>query len=182
MKAVVTLSKTFFSQHIKGGTPTGFEQSVLNGSKIHTCRSNYDYWEKKIATLKEKGGVLSVRQWAEKPYRSSQQVITEIPSEAVGVQKLEIRRESAVYNTFGEGEIEPGTTITAYSFEAWIDDSPADLGEIAKNDGLSREDFLSWVQPVFDAQEAKEPAPGLGEERKALTETFAIIHFTKSRY
>jgi hypothetical protein len=37
--------------------------------KIHTIRANYEYWVKKIARLKEAGGVLSVRQWSNAPYR-----------------------------------------------------------------------------------------------------------------
>jgi hypothetical protein len=104
MKAVVLLSKTFFPQHPMAGYLTYFFEKVtgFQGNaykKIHTCRSNYDYWKKKIDRLKAKGGVLSVRQWSEAPYRSPQETIIDIPAEIVGVQKLELRAEKiVVYN------------------------------------------------------------------------------------
>ena len=56
MKTVVLLSKVFFEGHPKAGQPTDFAQSVKDGCKRHTVRSNYAYWEKKIAALKKQGG------------------------------------------------------------------------------------------------------------------------------
>jgi hypothetical protein len=98
--------------------------------KIHTCRANYDYWEKKIARLKEVGGVLSVRQWSNVPYRSPQETIIDIPSEIVGVQKLTI--------AYGE-----------QTFIPYIGDKIIHLPKLAANDGLNTYGFIDWFRPVF---------------------------------
>ena len=80
MKAVVTLGKYFGPKHPRKGQETGFIAKVADGRKVHTCRSNYGYWRAKIEKITATGGVLSVRQWSAKPYRSPQEVITEIPA------------------------------------------------------------------------------------------------------
>lgn len=107
MKAVVTLSKKFFPQHPRKGEETLFREKVLSGSKRHTCRSNYEYWKEKIDRLKNVGGVLSVRQWSANPYRSPQEIVTDIPAELVGVQKLILYREKEVTEHHSEGTPEP---------------------------------------------------------------------------
>jgi hypothetical protein len=157
MNAVVLLSKTFFSQHPKAGKPTYFKQKVLarqmtikrpdrnirltapDGSeikerKIHTCRTNYEYWKEKIDRLKAEGGVLSVRQWHEKPYRSPQEIIVDIPSEVVGVQKLTIE--------YGRQKFIP-----------FVDNRIIHLPELAASDGLDTYDFIDWFKPVFEKEE-----------------------------
>ena len=176
MKAIVTLSKTFFPNHPKAGQETNFKQSVINGQvcercsgkhsavicidlncsdpsivrKIHTCRSNYENWKKKIDRLKESGGVLSVRQWSGKPYRSPQETIIDIPAEFVGVQKL----------TFDKDR--DGNTFWKYFT---VDrNSAIELETLANNDGLSLKDLKEWFS---------------GED---LNNPMAIIHFTKFRY
>lgn len=70
MKAVVTLGKYFGPKHPRKGQETGFIAKVADGRKVHTCRSNYGYWRAKIEKITATGGVLSVRQWSAKPYRS----------------------------------------------------------------------------------------------------------------
>lgn len=99
MKAVVTLGKYFGPKHPRKGQETGFIAKVADGRKVHTCRSNYGYWRAKIEKITATGGVLSVRQWSAKPYRSPQEVITEIPAGIVGVQRLALRRERRVIRT-----------------------------------------------------------------------------------
>lgn len=137
MKAVVLLSKTFFRQHYRAGEPNNFSQKVLDGSKKHTCRKNYHYWKKKIDRLKEKGGVLSVRQWIGMPYhKPGQETIIDIPAEVVGVQKLELSRRGN-------------------DWEAKVDgcNTPVDL--IAVNDGLTEDEFKAWFVPVFIEEKAE---------------------------
>jgi hypothetical protein len=157
MKAIVLLSKVYFPQHPKAGQETHFRGKIPHGigcpdcsmekerdgiscyyckrggleKKIHTCRANFEYWAKKIARLKEKGGVLSVRQWSKKPYRSPQETIIDIPSEIVGVQKLIIE--------YGKQKI-----ITR------VDNRIIHLPRLAKNDGLDTYDFIDWFKPVFE--------------------------------
>lgn len=180
MKAVVTLSKTFFPNHPRKGQETGFKAKVVDGWKVHTCRSNYEHWRAKIEKITATGGVLSVREWSEKPYRSPQEVITEIPAGIVGVQKLELRRERRVVNHFAEESQKPLFTHTYYEWTAEVEGNPVPLEVLAENDGLTVEDFKAWFAPAFDAAEKKYPQ--LAGLASALTLDFAIIHFTKRRY
>jgi hypothetical protein len=99
--------------------------------KIHTCRANYGYWEKKIARLKEAGGVLSVRQWSDKPYRSPQETIIDIPAEIVGVQKLRL------------------VLCNDKSLLTSVDGKSLLTSIVAKNDGLWAQDYIDWFAPVF---------------------------------
>lgn len=181
MKAVVTLSKHFGPKHPRKGQETGFIAKVADGRKVHTCRSNYGYWRAKIEKITTTGGVLSIRQWSAKPYRSPQEVITEIPASIVGVQKLELRREKCVVNHYAEEQQEkPIVSISYYDYTAEVDGCPVSLDILAENDGLTVDDFKAWFKPVFDDAEKKYPE--LAGLASALTLDFAIIHFTKRRY
>lgn len=201
MKVVVLLSKTFFPQHYKAGKPTYFEQKtlaeqlgkpgitivengeekVVEGRKKHTCRANYKYWEDKIAKLKEKGGVLSIRQWIDKPYKQpGQATIVDIPAEVVGVQKLELRRERKVIQHFAEEKKEPITETITYDWKAEVNGWETPISLIAANDGLTLEEFKAWFAPVFD--EAEKKYKFLASASNATILDFAIIHFTKERY
>ena len=166
----VMLSKTFFPQHPKAGQPTGFREKVLKGEKRHTCRCNYDYWKDRIATLKKRHGILSLRQWSGKPYQkgSTQEPLLDVPASLIDVQQLVMvrRLDEPEYVEVQPGLFKPRT---AYEYFARIDGEPYDVEYIAKNDGLSLEDFKAWFNPVFD--EAGESCL-----------TFAVIHFSAFRY
>ena len=182
MKAVVTLGKYFGPKHPRKGQETGFIAKVADGRKVHTCRSNYGYWRAKIEKITATGGVLSVRQWSAKPYRSPQEVITEIPAGIVGVQRLALRRERRVINHYAEAQLDdkPIISVVYYDYEAEVDGHPVPLEILAENDRLTVDDFKAWFKPVFDAAEKKyHELAGLAS---ALTLDFAIIHFTKRRY
>ncbi|KAA6303157.1 MAG: hypothetical protein EZS26_000760 [Candidatus Ordinivivax streblomastigis] len=165
MNAVVLLSKTFFPQHPKAGMQTEFaskvrvsvSQAPIHGNfyKIHTCRSNYEYWKKKIDKLKAGGGVLSVRQWSTSPYRSPQEIIIDISADIVDVQKLQLHL------------MDDGVLIAYILRNNDWDVIP--LATLAANDGLTVEDYKAWFAPVF-------------EKEKAEVLDFAIIHFTTFRY
>jgi hypothetical protein len=157
MKAVVLLSKTFFPKHPKAGQETHFKEGVICGTcntlpcrdvddvgckdwgcnsfipKIHTCRVNYGYWERKIARLKEVGGALSVRQWSGLPYRSPQEAVVDIPAENVSVQRLRFDKNR-------EGEI----SLNFFSINGR--GRYVELEDLAGNDGLSVEDFKCWLR------------------------------------
>ncbi|MDR1459230.1 MAG: hypothetical protein LBI60_03345 [Bacteroidales bacterium] len=153
---VILLSKTYFPQHPKAGKKTYFSYKTLSGlecadcgiespdacdncsqkpclHKIHTCRSNYEYWKKKIDCLKAEGGVLSVREWSERPYKSKQETIINIPSEIIGIQKL---------------TIEYGTK----KFIPYVDNKIIHLSDLAENDGLGTYDYIDWFKPVFEKE------------------------------
>lgn len=189
---VITLSPFFLKGHPKVGKPTRFRCKFLMGRnlsdacmwdcsfdgkdntrrscsrnaiiengipwnfpKIHTIRTNYQLWEKRINEVQEGRAILSIRQWSGKPYRSQQVVIANLTKDdGVGIQALKIVRyiekaENKEYVArYIDGEIKDSLTFD----------------EIAHNDGLSLEDWTAWFKGAD------------------LTNTMAIIHFTKFRY
>ncbi|NLG03020.1 MAG: hypothetical protein GX567_04185 [Clostridia bacterium] len=69
-KIVLILSKTFPLIHSKKRKETGYKEAFLNGRKIHTIRSNYDRWNHNIDKIQNGDLMLSLREWAGKPYNS----------------------------------------------------------------------------------------------------------------
>ena len=155
---VITLAKTFPAWHPRKGEPTEFLEKFLNGqagmsnAKLHTIRANYPLWEKRIKEVQLGKAVLSIRQWSGRPYCSKQVEIAMLTAvNVVGIQKLEI------INTWGVDRY----TVLDNNLLAKFDVGPS---ELAKNDGLSLEDWLAW----FKNYDRSLP--------------MAIIHFTKFRY
>jgi hypothetical protein len=126
-----------------------------NFPKIHTIRTNYKLWEKRIREVQEGNAVLSIRQWSGKPYRSKQTTILNLTKDdGVGIQPLKItkfvdkldNKECVAISV--DGKIKVNLT----------------LEEIAHNDGLSFEDWAAWFKGADTSQ------------------NMAIIHFTSFRY
>ena len=161
MKAILTLSKKFFPAHFRSGEETNFKEKLLRGEKIHTCRMNYWYWSNKISRIIDSDGVLSIRQWSDKPYRSPQEIVKDIPAYIVGVQKLKLTRY---------------LETRAVVFYASVDGESVSIEDLARNDGLTQKEFEAWFNPTFDKEAKNFLNP------KNITLTFAIIHFTKQRY
>lgn len=141
---VLTVSELFPKTHKKSGKPTGFLLSIKHYDKIHTIRGNYDLWAKRFEKINKGEAILSVRIWSGKPYQSKQQEIFKYDKKThgIGLQKLEQP------NNFVFAPIE-GKKV------------PWDL--VAKNDGLSFDDFCDWFKVRSD-------------------KPMAIIHFTDFRY
>lgn len=142
---VLTISKQFPKTHDKAGRSTGFVENISrlftnDCDKIHTIRSNYELWQKRAKEINEGKAILSIRYWSEMPYRSKQVEICRL--ERIGVEKLE----------------QPDNFVFAP-----IEGNPIDWEVVAKNDGLSFEDFCKWFK-----SRQKEP--------------MAVIHFTDFRY
>jgi hypothetical protein len=138
--------------HKQAGKPTNFKEKFLRGEKIHTIRANYPLWEKRIKEVQDGRAVLSVRQWTGKPYRSKQVEITTLTAEdEIGVQTARIVAGIYLKIIFGE------------NFEHYFV-SEEERTLLAKNDGLSLEDWKEWFRS-YD-----------------ITNPLAIIHFTKFRY
>lgn len=141
---VITLSEKFPTTHTRKGQETDFRRLFLNGNKIHTIRANFPLWEKRIAQIQKGEAVLSVRQWTGKPYQSKQVEIARLTAEdGVGIQELKLT------------DLSRPTTINGQRIE---------LPLLAKNDGLSFNDWFNWF---------------IGYD---LSKPLAIIHFTKFRY
>ena len=161
MKAVVMLTKVFFEGHPKAGQETCFAELVREGKKVHTCRDNYEYWQKKIDKLKTEGGMLCIRQWTDKPYRSPQETIAEIPADEVAVSKLTI--------TKNQHRVLPYKHTMTY-ITAYVDGRQTNIETLAANDGFTRtKDFVAFISPLFDKYHSD-------------TITLAIIHFKPHIY
>ena len=142
---VLTVSKEFQKTHSKAGKSTGFVENISflftqRNTKIHTIRSNYDFWLNRVNQINDGKAILSIRYWSGKPYNSKQVEIIRLKK--VGIQKLE----------------DPTNFVFAP-----IDGKIINWQDVAKNDGLSFEDFCEWFK-------VRKKSP------------MAIIHFTNYRY
>ena len=158
---VLTVSRNFPKTHKRAGEPTRFKEQLTNGlaqlngedCKIHTIRSNYPLWAKRISEIKDGKAILSIRYWSGKPYNSKQVEICQLDKDSgVGIQELCLKPKSIL-----EDSVEL----------FYIDNNfynPLNLGFLSRNDGLSYEDFKEWFKS-YD-----------------LSQPMAIIHFTRFRY
>ena len=140
---VMIVSEQFPSTHKRKGDKTFFIEKIGNLTKIHTLRKNYHYWKNIIDEVRKGNAILSIRTWSGKPYNSPQEEKLRLSkTNSVGIQKIQFT-ESNIY----------------------IDErrSLVTVGELAKNDGLSLEDFQEWF-------------------KKYPKEPMGIIHFTGFRY
>jgi len=155
---VLTVSRVFPKTHKQAGNPTRFIEKILNKelenwTKIHTIRANYELWKSRIDQVNDGKAILSLRYWTGSPYNyqrdgSKQGVFLTLGKDECGIQKLEFNSGRFFYPIIENCEI-----------------MPTDLREqLAKNDGLSDEDFEEWFKE-YD-----------------LTQPMALIHFTTKRY
>jgi hypothetical protein len=140
---VLMVSEVFPKSHKKSGKPTGFPLAIKHYDKIHTIRGNYELWAKRFKQINEGKAMLSVRIWLGKPYRSKQGEIFRYDyRRKIGLQKL--------------------TDPNNFAW-ATIDCKQVNWEDVAKNDGLSFDDFCEWFK-----NPGKEP--------------MAVIHLTDFRY
>ena len=150
---VIILSKNFMKGHPKAGQLTMFREKFLNKEKLHTIRGNYALWKKRLDEVQEGKALLSIREWEGLPYKSKQVEIAKITSiNCCGVQMICMDKINAnqIY---------------------WNIDSKRtaqQLDEVAKNDGLTIDDFRKWFFPK--------------ESEKDSFFEGCIIHFTPFRY
>jgi hypothetical protein len=125
-----------------------------NNHKIHTCRANYSLWEKRMKEVQEGRAVIELFYWSGKPYNSPQVVFATLDKDSgCGVQELDM----SIFLSHSMGFVNFKELTFSGSKEI-------DIKTLAKNDGLSLEDFKAWFKG-YD-----------------LNETMAIIHFTSFRY
>lgn len=142
--------------HPKAGQPTYFKERFKSGLKIHTMRSNIDYWVPKIQEVIDGDARLSVREWTGKPYASQQMLIEDLTDrDGVGYQiaRLDARNVCVEHPDHKK------------AYDCGIDQIYA-----AANDGLLWDDFNDWMQ--------------LGDEKdnNSPRKDVVIIHFTDFRY
>lgn len=160
---VLTVSRTFPKTHKRAGQQTWFVEKInearmpisdepIMGKKIHTIRANYDLWKKRIDEVNAGNAILSLRYWTGKPYNSKQQEFLQLTNDdGISVQKLSFF-ESDIYCPY------------VYGLNGSSNEPVDDVRDIAKNDGLSIDDFEAW----FKGYDISKP--------------MAIIHFSKFRY
>jgi hypothetical protein len=157
---VIIISKYFPKTHKRAKEETFFVDKILAGQsidsnawkKIHTIKSNYDLWKKRIDKVNNGSAVLSLRYWSGRPYNSEQIEICKLDRDSgIGIQKIIIYDEII------------SLTIEISENNMFVISYPLVLN-LCKNDGLSFKDFKDW----FENYNFKEP--------------FALIHFTKFRY
>ena len=136
------VSRVFPSYHKNKGELTRFEQKIRDKNKIHTIRANYEKWKRKIDQIKNGEAVLSIREWQGVPYHSKQNYLFYYNQEdALEVSKLTKDENGYLIN----------------------DTIRVSEEELAKNDGLTLDEFQEWFK-IFPS------------------EPMAIIHFTGFRY
>lgn len=141
-QVVLMIAKNFLAYHKRAGQATDFEAKIKAKEKLHTIRPNYEKWKEKIEEVKSGKAELVLKQWEGRPYRSTPNKLSIYDDkDDVDVSKL---------------------TKTADGF--FVNDTIKVEPEIlAKNDGLSLQDFEDWFK-VFP------------------TEPMALIHLTGFRY
>ena len=149
---VLMVSKVFPQYHPRKGEQTGFRDKILV-TKNHTLRMNTALWEARAEEINTGQAILSVRQWSGKPYEpgSHQEEILQLTH--LGTQRIRLSYNKT--KRLWEGFVSYG------KYEKRVN-----LARLAKNDGLSVEDFEQWfrLQP-----EGKDLSP-------------VILHFTDMRY
>ena len=140
---VLTVSRTFPKTHQKSGVQTYFPEKIMSGvfglsnimdenmSKVHTIRSNYQLWEKRIKEVQDGKAVLSLRYWSGKPYNSKQVEFAKLDKNSgVGIQDLIFLNRNI---------LDPIIAINSDCLEL-------DITDLCKNDGLIPDDFMDWFK------------------------------------
>ena len=128
---VLIISRTFPATHPRKGELTFFTEMIMKSdavkrNKIHTVRSNYDFWRKRIEQVWLGEAELSLRYWAGKPYNSKQVEFLRLgKSDWVGIQKVEFKADE---------------------FGPLVNGRNQFVSDLAANDGLSIADFTSWFK------------------------------------
>lgn len=168
------VSTKFPKTHPRAGQSTYFKEQI-NGSfpyetpdsrrKIHTIRSNYPLWEKRMEEVQAGRAVIELFYWEDKPYRSKQIVFATLDKDSgCGVQELKmVDHGNFTYLKINNPNEKPHIHSDCVDFEQKKSCVHLII-HLSKNDGLSFQDFKDWFKS-YD-----------------LSEPMAIIHFTKFRY
>ena len=138
----LTLSQVFPSTHCQAGEPTHFKDAFKAGQvfgrgseclyrhpKLHTIRTNYDFWARRFEKILAGEAVLSIREWVGKPYGkgSTQREIARLTrDDGIGLQRLTVA----------------GPSITFHPL--FVDGVAVSSETLAQNDGLSVPDWRNW--------------------------------------
>ncbi len=177
---VLRISKHFMATHPRRGQETHFRDKIemglqgvgdytwmnepeLRHGKIHTLRKNYDYWAAVAEEVNACRAVLSLRQWAGKPYRSKcgpEQEFLQLTK--MGVQRASVTIYHVTQAPLPVMGIKGGTYLSIGTIK--VDGKEIEsYRDFYANDGFTgveaSEDFAKW----FGA---------------CIYENMALIHFT----
>lgn len=180
---VLMVSRVFPAYHPRKGQYTFFKEAIEAGvegkrlvtlttsrrlqippvikeqaGKIHTIRLNYDLWAKRAERINAGEAVLSIRQWSGLPYKSKQVEIMQLTK--IGVQKIRFNHGAAI--------VYPEYIHQLPTSMQWTNTGQL----LAKNDGLSFNDFWNWFCPPFKRMH-------IG---RIMSFEGCVIHFTDFRY
>ena len=133
---VLPLASRFPAGHLKGGQLTGFPEKVIKGTKIHTFREDPGKWEYNMKQINSRNAELSIRRWIGRPYHTPQLEVKRLRK--IGIQQVRMTWDS-------------GKQLL-------------NVEELAANDGMTLDDFVSWFFKTSDTFEG------------------VVIHFTDFRY
>lgn len=152
----ILVSTKFPSYHKRNGENTYFREKILNAVKgnywpdidglnhfidelkLHTCRANYELWEKRIKEVQTGMAVISLRFHTLGRYVKGNKQIEFCRLDkcsGVGVQKLEFYKSDLCYPIVDENT-----------------DSNTVWPNLHINDGLEFDDFKDWFKP-YDLSE-----------------------------
>jgi len=100
----IMCARLFPVYHPRAGKPTGFRESILNGTKIHTLRQT--------AGNRKTGDIVSLREWAGKPYGSKQ---VEFCQTRITIQQITLY-ESKLHST----DIAKFDGLSVQDFRMWF--------------------------------------------------------------
>lgn len=130
---VLMLSREFPKTHPRAGEPTNFKTKKEEGVKKHTIRGNAELWEHRAEEINAGRAILSVRQWSGKPYETGSHQIEICRHTKLGTQRVTLNFR-APWNRFVGVHQKSGDI----HYPTFVD--------VAQNDGLSPEDFVSWFE------------------------------------
>lgn len=123
-KIVLTLCKVFPATSMYAGEPTGFEEKLKSGKKIHTIRANRKgIWDRLHRDIVSGKKFLCVREWTGRPYNSEQ-------------------REYARYDEIGLQHVE---MFRSTPMVCKVDGRDVPVEELAANDGLTYDQFMDMI-------------------------------------
>ena len=141
-QVVLMIAKNFLAYHKRAGQATDFEAKIKDKDKVHTIRPNYEKWKEKIEEVKSGKAELVLKQWEGRPYHSTPNKLF-IFDEKNDVEVSKLTKTADGFFVNDTKKVEPE--------------------DLAKNDGLSFDDFCDW----FKTRNNK---------------PMAIIHFTTKLY
>lgn len=140
--------------------------TFLGWQKLHTIRANYELWAYRFEKINRGEAVLELYYWEGKPYNSKTITVCQLSKDdGIGIQQLVFEEmimcaSNECLSTTKTHKY--GGSVSIY--RPLVNDKTITPETLAKNDGLSLEDFTAWFKG-YD-----------------LSETMAIIHFTPFRY